>query len=187
MSGLGFALFDTAIGPCAIAWGERGVIGVHFPEPAPEQTRARLARRFPDAEELAPPPAIARAIERITALLAGEAIDLTGVELDMDSVSEFQRRVYETARTIPPGRTATYGEIAERLGDKALAREVGQALGKNPFPIIVPCHRVLAAGGKTGGFSARGGVDAKLRLLTIEKARTDDAPLLFDDLPLARG
>src|SRR5258706_4716998 len=149
MSGQAFALFDSAIGECAIAWGERGVIGWHFPEPTPEQTRARMVRRLPDAAEMVPPTPIARAIERIVALLGGEARDLTDIVLDLDRVSEFQRRVYQVARSIPPGRTATYGEIAERLGDKALAREVGQALGTNPFPIIVPWHRALARACKT--------------------------------------
>ena len=92
----------------------------------------------------------------------------------------FDRRVYEVARTIMPGATLSYGEIAARLGTSALARDVGQALGRNPFPIIVPCHRVLAAGGKVGGFSANGGITTKLRLLTIERARTSDTPTLFD-------
>ena len=187
MSGQCFALFDTAIGACAIAWGDGGVVGVRFPEATTERTRATVARRFPAAAEADPPGVVREAIGRIVALLDGEPADLTGVALDLGGVSDFQRRVYAVARRIPPGRTMTYGEIAAELGDRNLAREVGQALGRNPFPIIVPCHRVLAAGGRTGGFSARGGVDAKMRLLTIEKARTDDAPLLFDDLPLARG
>jgi methylated-DNA-[protein]-cysteine S-methyltransferase len=98
----------------------------------------------------------------------------------MDALPEFDRRVYEVARGIAPGATLSYGEIAARLGERGLARDVGQALGRNPFPIIVPCHRVLAAGGKAGGFSANGGVTTKLRLLTIERARTSDAPTLFD-------
>lgn len=187
MSAQGFTLFDTAIGRCGIAWGDRGVIGVHFPEPTDERTRATLSRRFPEAEACEPPPALRDGISHIVALLNGEPADLTGIALDEAAISPFQSRVYAIARRIPPGRTMTYGEIARELGDRLLAREVGQALGRNPYPIIVPCHRVLAAGGKTGGFSARGGVDSKMRLLTIEKARTDDAPLLFDDLPLSRG
>ena len=89
------------------------------------------------------------------------------------------------ARSIPPGQTLTYGEIADRLGDRRPAREVGQALGRNPFPIVVPCHRVLAADGRTGGFSAPGGVETKLRMLAIERAQPGGAPALFDDLPLA--
>jgi methylated-DNA-[protein]-cysteine S-methyltransferase len=176
----GFALFDTDIGPCGIAWGERGAIAVQLPEADAARTRARLARRCPDAREATPPPEVQRAIEGIVALLSGEARDLSGVALDMERVEEFDRRVYDIARGIPAGATLSYGEIATRLGGRELARDVGQALGRNPFPIVVPCHRVLAAGGKSGGFSANGGVTTKLRLLTIERARTSATPTLFD-------
>jgi methylated-DNA-[protein]-cysteine S-methyltransferase len=103
----------------------------------------------------------------------------------MARVPEFHRRVYAIAQTIPPGATMTYGEVATKLGDRMLAQQVGQALGKNPFPIIVPCHRVLAASGATGGFSAPGGITTKLRMLSIEGARTSDQPMLFDRLDLA--
>jgi methylated-DNA-[protein]-cysteine S-methyltransferase len=175
--------FDTAIGCCGIAWSERGIVAVQPPEGNERRTRARLARRFPDARAAPPPPAVAQAIDGIVALLRGEASDLSAVALDFEGVPAFERRVYEVARTIAPGATLTYGEIAARLGDALLARDVGQALGRNPFPLIVPCHRVLAAGGKTGGFSANGGVTTKLRLLTIERARTSDAPTLFDADP----
>lgn len=123
------------------------------------------------------------AVDGIVALLRGEAIDLLAIELDMERVPPFHRRVYEVARTVPPGKTLSYGEIAARLGDPGVARAVGQALGRNPCPIIVPCHRVLAAGGKIGGFSANGGVTTKLRLLLIEGARMNDAPTLFDRDP----
>jgi methylated-DNA-[protein]-cysteine S-methyltransferase len=164
-----FALFDTTIGQCGIVWGERGVVGVHLPETRQIQTRARLLRRFPDAREIHPPPNVQAVVDDITALLQGEPRDLTGVRLDMDRVPPFNRRVYEVARTIRPGETLTYGEIAARLGgESGLAREVGQALGQNPFPVVVPCHRVVAAGGKPGGFSAPGGTRTKLRMLAIE-------------------
>jgi methylated-DNA-[protein]-cysteine S-methyltransferase len=176
----GFTLFETDIGPCGIAWGERGVIAVQLPEADAARTRARLVRRCPDAREAPPPTDVSRAIEGIVALLRGEARDLSGVALDMGRIEEFDRRVYEIARTIPAGATLSYGEIAVRLGGRELARDVGQALGRNPFPIVVPCHRVLAAGGKAGGFSANGGVTTKLRLLTIERARTSATPTLFD-------
>jgi methylated-DNA-[protein]-cysteine S-methyltransferase len=176
----GFTIFDTAIGPCGIAWGGRGVIGVQLPEADAAKTRARLLRRSQDLHESLPPPGVQRAIEGIVALLRGERSDLSGVVLDLEQVPAFERRVFEVARTIAPGATLSYGEIATRLGDRALARDVGQALGRNPFPLIVPCHRVLAAGGKVGGFSANGGVTTKLRLLTIERAQTSDAPTLFD-------
>ena len=110
------------------------------------------------------------AIDAMTALLRGESTDLASVRLDMRGVPPFERSVYEIARTIPFGATLTYGQVALRLGDGRLAREVGQALAHNPFPLVVPCHRVLAAGGKLGGFSARGGVATKQRLLSIERA-----------------
>jgi methylated-DNA-[protein]-cysteine S-methyltransferase len=167
-----FALFDTAIGRCGIAWGERGIIGVQLPEAQPAATRARLRRRFPGAVEAAPPPLARRAIARISALLDGEAVDLGDLLLDMEQLPAFQRRVLQVARSIPVGGTLTYGEIAARIGEPGAARAVGQALGANPFPLIVPCHRVLAAGGKPGGFSAPGGIATKLRLLATEGAST---------------
>ena len=173
-------LFDTQIGPCGIAWGDRGVIAVQLPEGDEAKTRARLLRRCPHAREAAPPAAVQDAIEGIISLLRGERHDLSAIALDMDGLPSFDRRVYEVARTIAPGATLSYGEISARLGARDLARDVGQALGRNPFPIIVPCHRVLAAGGKAGGFSANGGITTKLRLLTIERARTSDTPTLFD-------
>jgi methylated-DNA-[protein]-cysteine S-methyltransferase len=180
----GFALFDTAIGRCGIAWGERGVVGVQLPESSEARTRARLRRRLPDVLETPPPAAVQRAIEGIVALLEGERRDLADVALDMADVPAFERGVYEVARTIAPGATLTYGEIAARLGVQGDARAVGEALGQNPFPIVVPCHRVLAAHGRTGGFSANGGIATKLRLLSIERARTSSAPMLFESLPL---
>jgi len=164
----GFSLFATPIGRCAIAWSDRGVAGLQLPEGPAAATRARMRRRFPEAREQAPPRAVGKVIRDVTAVLRGELRDLTQIALDMDEVAPFPRRVYEAARAIPAGATATYGAIAERLGDRGLARAVGQALGRNPFPIVVPCHRVLAASGRSGGFSARGGVATKLRMLAIE-------------------
>jgi len=174
----GFALFKTAIGTCAIAWGEHGVAGVQLPEATDLAMRARMLRQHPHATELLPPPAIGSAIDAIVALLEGKSSDLSSIELDMDGVPEFHQRVYAVARTIAPGSTVSYGEIAARLGEPAwpAARDVGQALGQNPFPIVVPCHRVLAAGGKPGGFSARGGLKTKLRLLSIEAASASAEP-----------
>ena len=180
MTDRGLTLFDTQIGPCGIAWGDRGIIAVQLPEGDEAKTRARLLRRCLHARETAPPATVQDAIEGIISLLRGEGRNLSAIALDMDGLPSFDRRVYEVARTIAPGATLSYGEISARLGARDLAREVGQALGRNPFPIIVPCHRVLAAGGKAGGFSANGGITTKLRLLTIERARTSDAPTLFD-------
>jgi methylated-DNA-[protein]-cysteine S-methyltransferase len=186
MPDLHFALFETAIGCCGIVWSARGVAGVQLPEASEAATRTRVLRRFRSAQEASPPPAVKHAMVGIAALLRGEARDLRDVTIDNEGVPEFNTRVYAIARTIPPGKTMTYGEIAERLGDKLLAREVGTALGQNPCPIIMPCHRVLAAGGKTGGFSAPGGIVTKLRLLTIEGAQPG-GPTLFDRLPLMAG
>lgn len=179
-----FALFDTAIGTCGIVWGARGIFGVQLPERNAAATRARVSRRYPVAQEATPTPDVQYAIDGIIALLADKKRDLTDIAIDDGGLPDFNRRVYAIVRKIPPGATITYGEIAERLGDKTLSREVGQAMGENPTPIVMPCHRVLAAGGKTGGFSASGGVVTKLRLLTIEGAQPG-GPTLFENLPLA--
>lgn len=187
MATFGFALFETAIGPCAIAWGKRGIIGIQLPERDRAATMSRMHRRFAEAAETGPPPGVDLAIRDIVRLLGGEPRDLTRIDLDMGGIPEFHRRVYGVARLIRPGATSTYGEIAGQLGDPGAARAVGQALGANPFPIVVPCHRVLAADGKVGGFSANGGQLAKVRLLNIEHARIGDTPTLFDNhggLPL---
>jgi methylated-DNA-[protein]-cysteine S-methyltransferase len=170
MTGPEFALFDTEIGRCGVAWSADGIAGLQLPESKELRTRARIAERFPGARESPPPPAIRRALDAITGLLRGQPIDLSDIPLDMASVPPFHRRVYTMARAIPPGATVSYGELATRLGAPGSARAVGQALGRNPFAIIVPCHRVLAAGGRVGGFTANGGVTTKLRLLSIEGA-----------------
>jgi methylated-DNA-[protein]-cysteine S-methyltransferase len=178
----GYALFDTPLGRCGIAWGGGGILGVQLPEADERATRARMGRRWPGVPEAPPSPEARRAIDGIRALLAGERGDLADVPLDMDGVADFDRRVYEAARTIPAGATLTYGQVAARLGEPGAAREVGQALARNPFAIVVPCHRVVAAGGKTGGFSAGGGVGTKLRLLALEGAAVT-APLPLLDAP----
>jgi methylated-DNA-[protein]-cysteine S-methyltransferase len=180
MNEVSFTLFDTPIGRCSIAWGADGVVGVGLPEPGDARTEVRVRRRWPDARRAAPPAPVTEAIEKIAALLGGAASDLTGVPVDWAGVSEFDRGVYEVARTVPPGKTTTYGDIARQLGDPLAARAVGAAMGSNPYPLVVPCHRVLAAGGKLGGFSATGGVETKRRLLVIEGAMAPPEPTLFD-------
>ena len=155
MSSHEFTLFDTPIGRCGIVWGGRGIVGLQLPERDERGTRKRLSSALSRCEQGAPSAEIRAAIEQIVDLAFGrEATDLSEIALDMERVARSERQVYAIARRIPPGETLTYGEIAERLGDKLLARDVGQAMGKNPFPIVVPCHRVVAAGGKLGGFSA---------------------------------
>jgi methylated-DNA-[protein]-cysteine S-methyltransferase len=179
-----YCLFETAIGPCVLVWEGERIVGAQLPERDEEMALRRLRRRFPDAEEAEPAAFIQAAITDIVALLKGEPRDLSHLPIALDLTSEFNRKVYEVALTIPPGETLTYGEVAARIGEPGAARAVGVALGQNPFAPIVPCHRILAAGGKTGGFSADGGVETKLRMLTIEKARTTPEPSLFGSLPL---
>jgi methylated-DNA-[protein]-cysteine S-methyltransferase len=173
VNGIGFALFDTAIGPCGIAWGARGLVGVQLPEADEATTRRRMKARFPALPESPPPAEVLPAIDAIRALLDGEPRDLMEVVLNLEGVSDFHRQVYAIARRIRPGQVRTYGEIAAEIGDKRLSRAVGQALGLNPFAPVVPCHRVLAAGDKFGGFSAHGGAASKLKMLAIEGARRD--------------
>jgi methylated-DNA-[protein]-cysteine S-methyltransferase len=168
MSEYGYALFDTPIGRCGIVWSELGIALLQLPEGRELATRARVLQRFPDAISGSPPPAVQRAIAAVDALLGGQPSDLASIELDMRTVPPFHQRVYDAAREIPPGQTLSYGQLAARLGAPGSARAVGQALGRNPFAIIVPCHRVLAANGRVGGFSATGGITTKLRLLTCE-------------------
>ena len=165
-----YALFDTAIGRCGIAWTARGVCGMQIPEADGAATRRRLLRQWPETEEAEPPPGVATIIDGIVALLDGQDIDFADSPLDLRGTSEFERQVYAAALAIPPGKTSTYGEIAEALGDRGAARAVGRALGANPVPIVVPCHRVVAASGKSGGFSAPGGAATKVRMLAIESA-----------------
>ena len=174
-----FVVFDTAIGRCAITWGPGGILGVQLPEGREAETRARVQRLHPGAREARPSADIEDAVGAIVALLGGAHVDLSRLPLDMARIPDFHRRVYDVARTIPPGTTMSYGAIADRLGSRALSRAVGQALGRNPFLVVVPCHRVLAAGGRLGGFSANGGITTKLRLLTIE-GRAAATPSLFD-------
>lgn len=180
MNRVKFTVFDTPIGRCAVAWAAHAIVAVQLPQPDETQTRVRLKQRYADLEETAPPGEIRQAIESIVKLLSGKREDLSSIDIDLDDCPDFNRRVYAIARTIPPGATLTYGEIAKRLGGVELSRQVGTALGQNPCPIVVPCHRVLAAGDKPGGFSANGGVTTKLKMLAIEGAAVNYTPSLFD-------
>ena len=164
---LSYTLFDTAIGRCAVAWSDRGIVRIQLPEASDQKAARRLAMN--DELTLAEPPAaIKRAIEHLCRHLAGEQQDFRDVPLDTSGLAGFHLRVYQGARRVSAGRTISYGELAARIGSPGAARAVGQALGKNPFAIVVPCHRVLAANGKAGGFSAHGGVGTKRRILAAE-------------------
>jgi len=179
----GFTLFATAIGQCALVWNEHGIAAVRLPEQTEGRMVSRLHRQFPLLEAAAPPPAMQQAIDAMVALFEGQARDLRFCVLDLRHETPFHQRVYAAAQDIPPGKTKTYGEIAALLGEPGASRAVGQALGHNPFPVIVPCHRVLASGARSGGFSAPGGVSTKLRMLLIEGAEIGGAPGLFDREP----
>lgn len=178
------SLFATPIGECGIAWRGDIVVATHLPERTSLVTAARLATHT-DGVEGTPPAAIQDVITSITSLLEGQQTDLTDVACDFSALDQFAVDVYRETRAIPPGHTATYGEVAESLGDKQLAQKVGRTLGQNPLPIIVPCHRVMGANNKLTGFSAHGGVDTKLKMLLIEGARFSEEPGLFDDLPFS--
>ena len=180
----GFALFPTALGHCGIAWRGAVLAGVQLPEDRGEaHTRARMQRRFPDWAERAMPPPVAAWAARVAAALDGACDDLCDLPLALETVPPFNARVYALARRIPPGKTMTYGEVAAALGEPGAARAVGQALGHNPFAPVVPCHRVLAAGGRTGGFSAGGGAATKMRMLEREGAFAHDTLALFAAAP----
>lgn len=170
MTAVAYTTFDTLLGSCAVAWSQRGVVGVWLPASTPQVTLRQLHRRHPQAAPASPPSAVALAIDAMTRLLDGDDVDLSHIELDLEGVPEFARAVYAAARDLPLGVTTTYGELARRIGHPGSAQAVGQALGANPVPVIVPCHRVLAADGGHGGFSAPGGVDTKLRMLAVEGA-----------------
>jgi methylated-DNA-[protein]-cysteine S-methyltransferase len=167
-----FATFETALGFVAIAWAGRAVIGLRLPMREDTAARQAMQRRFPDAERASPSPEIARVIEAIKRYFAGAEIDFSDVEIDLGAQEPFFGRVYDRVRKLRWGETATYGAIARELSaDPRAARDVGQAMSANPIPLIVPCHRVLAAGNRIGGFSAPGGSHAKAKMLEIEGVR----------------
>jgi methylated-DNA-[protein]-cysteine S-methyltransferase len=182
MAGRGYTVFDTAIGRCGIAWGDEGVAGVQLPEAREIETLRRMLRQHPDARDLRPPPNVEIAIDGIIALLRGQASDFSEVALDMHGLPPFNRRVYELARTIPRGETVTIAEFANQLGASGAAHAVGRAIGRNPFTIIVPCHRVLAATGEADGGCMNSGEVSKRRLLSLEGALAKSRPTLFDVL-----
>ena len=182
MTGRGYTIFDTAIGRCVIAWGPSGIVGVQLPEVREIETRRRLFQLYPDARELRAPLNVEIAIEGITALLRGGSGDLADVTLDMSGIPGFSQRVYAFVRAIPRGETRTYAEIASSLRASGAVHSVAQALARNPFMIIVPCHRVLQAGNYADRISPNGGAISKRRLLSIEGAHPTASKTLFDVL-----
>ncbi len=175
-----FTLFDTAFGECALAWNDQGVVGFSLPERNPGALAARAARRHRARAHVGVlPPKVAHALGDVVAFLGGALRPLQDIELCWQGTSAFHLQVYEVTRAIPPGQTRSYGEVAKAVGMPHAARAVGQALGENPIPLIMPCHRVLAAGGKLGGFSAPGGAGTKQRLLLLEAGMAPRVGSLF--------
>jgi methylated-DNA-[protein]-cysteine S-methyltransferase len=186
MSGRAYSIFDTAIGRCAIAWGESGIVGVQLPEAREIETRRRLFQLYPQARETRPTPNTDAAIEGIVAHLHGEVADFADVTLDMGGIHIFDQRVYQVAEQIPRGETLTYNEIAARLGTPSAVRSVALALARNPFVVIIPCHRVLEAGNYADRMSPHGGLISKRRLLSIEGSVGSSSKTLLDVLlPIA--
>ena len=182
MAGRAYSIFDTGIGRCGIAWGDRGIIGVQLPEAREIDTRRRLFQLYPEAREHRAPVDVEIAIEGIAALLRGGTADLSDVTLDMTGIPAFNQRVYAFARSIPRGETRTYGEVAAHLRATGAVYSVAQAIARNPFMIIVPCHRVLEAGNYADKISPNGGAISKRRLLSIEGAHPTTSKTLFDVL-----
>jgi len=187
MKQIAYCLFETPLGSCGIAWTESGdtrannltgpaVIRFQLPEATAKATESRIASHSGARGPSAPPPRIAEVIHKVRKHLEGEVQDLRKIPLDLDGVGSFARKVYEAARKIPVGETMTYGQLAKALGRPKAARAVGQALGRNPIALIVPCHRVQAAGGKPGGFSAHGGRTTKARMLAMEGVALETNP-----------
>src|SRR5215475_10496998 len=182
MSGLGFTIFDTAVGRCGIAWGDLGILGVQLPEARELETRRRMYRIFPEAREMRAPFNTEIAIEGIVTLLRGGNAPMTDVALDFSGMPHFNQRVYQYVRSIPRGETRTYDEVAIGMRVHGAVYSVAQALGRNPFMVIVPCHRVLEAGNYADKMAPNGGVISKRRLLSIEGAHPTVSKTLFEVL-----
>jgi methylated-DNA-[protein]-cysteine S-methyltransferase len=182
MSGRAYSIFDTAIGRCGIAWSPSGIVGVQLPEARELDTRRRLFQLYPEARETRPTPNVEIAIEGMVALLRGEAAELADVRLDMSGIHVFDQRAYQVTRQIPRGETLTYGDVAARMGTPSAVRSVIQAIGRNPFVVMVPCHRVLEAGGYADRMSPHGGLTSKRRLLSIEGTGSPASKTLLDVL-----
>jgi methylated-DNA-[protein]-cysteine S-methyltransferase len=168
-------LFDTAIGPCGVAWSERGLAGVQLPEADRAATVRRLAAKCGSAGEGEPPPWVAALIADIRRYLAGGRVDFSTVAVDFGGIEPLRQKMYGAMRALAFGQTTTYGALANTVGltGPEAARDVGAAMGRNPMPLVIPCHRVLAAGGKLGGFSAYGGTATKEKLLALEGVHFD--------------
>ena len=172
----GHAVLETVIGFMGIAWSEKGLIRLCLPERSRVAVERRLMRHAGVSASTTQPPWVVDLIASIKAYAAGEDVDFTGVPVDLDGIDDFRLAIYDAARKLGYGETTTYGDLAKRAGHGGLPRETGAALGANPVPLVIPCHRILAAGGKIGGFSAPGGSNTKEKMLAMEGVRVGPPP-----------
>jgi methylated-DNA-[protein]-cysteine S-methyltransferase len=179
-----YCLFDTAFGPCGIAWNPQGLTRLQLPEPDHGATERRLQRRVPHARAQVPALATAEAIAALQRYFSGEPEDFSNIAVDLEGISPFHQKIYAALRRVGWGQVTSYGTLARAVGEPDAARAIGQAMRQNPVPIVIPCHRVLAAGRKVGGFSAPGGATTKVRLLKLEGVRLDPAA---DEAPRLPG
>lgn len=182
MVGVAYTVFDTAVGRCAIAWGQDGVLGVQLADVREIETRRRLLRQFLEAREFRPSADIQLVIDGICTLLRGQFADLSDIPLDMSDLQPFDCRVYEMVRRIPRGETRTRAEIATQVGSPGIVHSLAQALARNPFALVVPCHRVLESAGRIDGIPTNGGAMTRARLLSLEGALPSRGSTLFDAL-----
>lgn len=180
--GRNYAIFDTGIGRCGIVWSDAGIVAVQLPEAREIDTRRRLFRLYPEAREQRPPMMVDIAIEGIATLLRGGDADLSDVALDFTGITIFNQRVYEFTRAIPRGETRTYAELAIQMRRAGAEYSVAEAIAKNPFMILVPCHRVLESGHYADKISPFGGTISKRHLLSLEGTRPIASKTLFDVL-----
>lgn len=167
-----YFIFETAGGFCGIAWNDVGITRFQLPTKTAEATERLMLRRVPGGERGGPTPEVLDAVAAVKRYFQGEEIDFSGFTLDLEDQDHFFKQIYAATRRVGWGHTTTYGALAKELGaGPEAARDVGQAMARNPVPLIVPCHRVLAAGGKVGGFSAPGGSSSKIRMLELEGVR----------------
>jgi methylated-DNA-[protein]-cysteine S-methyltransferase len=172
-----YLIFETAGGFCGIAWNDVGITRFQLPARSAEATERHLLRKLQGAEPGMPTPQVLEVVAAAKRYFDGEEVDFSDVRLDLDGQDGFFKQIYDVAREVGWGHTTTYGTLAKELGvGPEAARDVGQAMANNPVPLIIPCHRVLAAGGKVGGFSAPGGSVAKMRMLELEGVHVGPPP-----------
>lgn len=171
----GHHVFETAFGFCGAGWTSEGLARFTLPMAEPAMVTSQITRHLPASQAAEPEGAMADLVDAARRYFSGSREDFSHVPIDLAGVDPFRRALYAAMRKLAFGETVTYGGLCARAGFPNAARETGMAMGRNPLPLIIPCHRVLAAGGRIGGFSAPGGVATKQKMLALENARSPDA------------